>query len=55
MNYIQFTPQSFEKFIQNYTDAVSSKKDTFVFDGEIFVTNYAKYLIEYYTTKIQQK
>ena len=52
MNYLQFDPSSFDKFIQTYIDAVSNEKDTFVFQGETIATKYAKYLIEYFIKKI---
>ena len=52
MNYLKLDQQGFEKFIQNYTDAVATQKDTFIFEGQTILTTYAKFLIEYYTPKI---
>lgn len=36
-----------QQFESVYKKAVAEDADTFVFDGHEFVTNYAKYLIEY--------
>lgn len=54
MNFLELTPIGFEKFIQNYTNAVAQKKELFEFQGETISTDYARYLIEYHTKKITQ-
>lgn len=54
MNFIEFTPIVFEKFIQSYTNAVVEQKELFEFQGQLFPTDYARYLIEYQTKKITQ-
>jgi hypothetical protein len=36
-----------DRFRKAYESAVKANKDSFTFDGNEFVTNYAKYLLEY--------
>ena len=44
---IDWTLPMLRRFKKAYGRAVADKKDSFVFDGNEFVTDYAKYLIEY--------
>jgi hypothetical protein len=37
----------FARFKRAYTRAVAHNEEVFIFDGNDFVVNYAKYLIEY--------
>jgi basic membrane lipoprotein Med (substrate-binding protein (PBP1-ABC) superfamily) len=48
---VSFTPEKLKKFRTAYKNAVDSKKDVFVFEGNGFVTEYAKYMIQYLDTK----
>ena len=45
--YINWTRPMLERFKKAYADAVAQGLDDFIFDGNEFVTDYAKYLIEY--------
>lgn len=44
---VLFNPSILKRFKQTYADAVASKADLLVFDGNEYVPAYAKYLIEY--------
>lgn len=44
---IIWTPEMLERFIRSYRSAVADNLDTFTFDGNEFVREYAKYLIKY--------
>lgn len=43
----KFTKASVKKLEKRYKEAVKKKEDVFTFDGHEFVTNYAKYLLQY--------
>ena len=47
MNTINFNQATYQKFKKEYQNAVNSKKQIFIFDGIEFLTDYAKYVIEY--------
>lgn len=47
MNTIQFDRAKLSKLKQAYEGAEALALDQFTFDGQEFVTSYAKYLIEY--------
>ncbi len=42
-----FTKSDLAELKKAYKKAIENNKDSFVFRGQTFVTNYAKYLIEY--------
>ena len=44
---IVFTPELAKKFRVEYDKAKAHGKDTFVFEGKGFFTDYAKYLLEH--------
>ena len=44
---VQFTKFTLYKFKKRYEKAVSDKEEVFTFNGNQYVTPYAKYLIEY--------
>jgi hypothetical protein len=44
---IQWSKPKLDRFKVEYQKAVDNKKESFVFEGNEFVTGYAKYLIEY--------
>lgn len=44
---IVWTKPMLERLRKAYQKAVADKADTFVFDGNEFVVDYAKYLIQY--------
>jgi hypothetical protein len=48
---IFWTRELLRKFMQAYFKAKREGKDTFRFEGHLFLANYAKYLIEYLLTK----
>jgi len=45
--HIVFDKEKKEKLIKAYKEALSNKQETFMFEGEATLTDYAKYLIEY--------
>ena len=47
MPVIQWTQSRVAKFKQAYQQAVTNQVETFLFEGNQFVTAYAKYLLEY--------
>jgi hypothetical protein len=47
MNTITFNQPTYQRFKSEYQNAVNSKKQIFIFDGIEFLTDYAKYMIEY--------
>lgn len=49
MNYV--TQENFESFNNLYEKAVREKKESFEFEGQEILTAYAKYVIEFLTTK----
>lgn len=52
---IEFTPEKAEQLRKAYNKAVEEKKDSFVFQGDEFVTSYAKYLLEYLDMQFGKK
>jgi hypothetical protein len=52
-NTVSFTPESFKKFKLKYKSAVENNQEMFVFEGNDFLTSYAKYVIEYIKTKFE--
>jgi hypothetical protein len=47
MNTITWTPEMLKRFKDAYERAINGGNDSFMFDGNEFVTPYAGYLIEY--------
>ena len=54
-NTISWTPEMLERFKAEYDRAVENNISQFVFEGNNFVTGYAKYLIEYLTTQFDKR
>lgn len=54
MKTIQWTGIKLVRFKIAYRNARVNKAETFHFEGNEFVTNYAKYLIEYLDSKFKQ-
>jgi hypothetical protein len=52
-NTISFNKESFKNFKTEYNSAVKNNHEMFVFDGNDFLTSYAKYVIEYLKTKFE--
>lgn len=52
---ISITPSDFEDLKLLYADAVKNNKNEFTFKGKAILTSYAKYLIEYLTSKFSKK
>lgn len=48
---VYFTKEKFDRFLIAYKRAVDQKKDSFLFDGQEYLTSYAKYVIEYLKSK----
>ena len=48
-NTISFNKTTFLSLKNEYQNAVETSKNTFMFEGNELLTNYAKYLIEYLT------
>lgn len=47
---ISWTPEMLRRFKERYEaelEAGKDSKDTFIFDGNVFILGYAKYLIQY--------
>lgn len=52
---ISINERDFLTLKKDYAKAVDSQLTTFEFKGEMLVTNYAKYLIEYLATEFKKK
>lgn len=48
-NTLSVDKSTFSRLKNEYQNAVDTSKNTFMFDGHELLTNYAKYLIEYFT------
>lgn len=46
-NKITYTKESVERLRGRYREAVACGENEFVFDGKEYVTDYAKYMLEY--------
>ena len=44
---IEFTPEKAKRLKKAYEAAVKENKNSFIFEGNEFVTGYAKYVLEY--------
>lgn len=49
-DFINFTPDKVKALQRAYTHAVEIKADAFTFEGQVVLTSYAKYLLEYLAT-----
>lgn len=45
--YVNWTPEKLERFRKAHKEAVQTEQDQFTFDGNDFIPEYAKFLIEY--------
>ena len=45
--------QTYDQLKKSYKQAIKNNKDHFVFEGADILTSYAKYLIEYLSTKFK--
>jgi hypothetical protein len=54
-NTISFNKTTFLSLKNEYQKAVETSKNTFMFEGNELLTNYAKYLIEYLTPTFKTK
>ena len=52
-NTISFNQESFKNFKSEYNSAVENKLEMFVFEGNEFLTSYAKYVVEYLKSKFE--
>lgn len=51
-NSVEFTPEKRERLREAYKTAQEGGDDVFTFEDNEYVTNYAKYLIEYLDMKL---
>lgn len=49
-----FTKQNYMDFKLEYMKAVRQKKEQFTFRGQEFLTSFAKYLLEYLSSKFEK-
>lgn len=47
-----WTKEELDRFKKEYNKAVKANKEYFNFEDKLYYTQYAKYLIEYLTTKL---
>lgn len=52
---ISLNPDSIKRLRKLYGNAVMNEQETFLFDGQEMVTNYAKYVLEYYDSGVKAK
>jgi hypothetical protein len=52
---VKFTPEKLSDLERYYKKAVKDGEDTFMFEGKEWVTDYAKYAIEFLNTKIRRE
>ncbi len=50
---IEFNPEKCKALKREYSKAVKDKKESFIFEGNEYVTSYAKYLLEFLKTKFK--
>ena len=50
---IYFTPDKYRALRGAYDKAVANNLDQFRFEGQLFLTHYAKYVLEYLETKFR--
>lgn len=55
MTTVNWTPVKLIRFQKAYREARETNRDSFVFEGNEFVTLYAKYLIEYLESVFEQR
>lgn len=53
MTPITWTKPMLLRFKESYGQAVGERREDFTFDGHLFVTNYARYLIQYLEGKFK--
>jgi hypothetical protein len=51
---VVFTPEKLKRFKEAYQIAADKCVDIFVFDGNEYLTSYAKYLVEYLENKFKE-
>jgi len=52
---IMFDPPMLNRLKKAYDKATSESKDMFAFEGNDYITNYAKYLIEYLEERFKKQ
>ena len=52
---IEFTAQKYKSLKREFDKAVENNKDQFQFEGKTWVTNYAKYALQYLQPKFDHK
>lgn len=55
MNQTHLTEKNYDEFVKLYKKAKNSGIKTFMFYGKEVVTDFAKYIIEFYKLKTQSK
>ena len=52
---MNFNLQTYNRFKTEYQRAVKENKEQFTFDGHSFLTQYAKYLLQYLKPKFEKQ
>jgi len=55
MYFVNFTEAKLERFKVDYNKATSENKKEFIFEGDVFMIGYAKYVIEYLEERFSKK
>lgn len=50
---INWTPAKLVELESMYTETIAARKDSFMFEDQIILTGYAKYLIEYLRSNLK--
>lgn len=54
MDFITFDQEKYDRFKNAYAKALVRKRQSFIFDGNEFLTDYAKYALEYMKPKFER-
>lgn len=52
---LEFTPSKARRFKEVYQDTLEHHRQSFIFEGHEFLTDYAKYVIEYLESRFKIK
>lgn len=55
MSIVNFNKEKFELLKKRYLTACENSEETFVFDGEEYLTKFAQYVIQYLADKFERK
>ncbi len=51
---VEFTKQSFSQFKRVYRRTIKAKRQSFMFENKKFLTDYAKYVVQYLEPKFNK-